>query len=112
MSILAANKLKPWVGAIAIAVAAGILYFLTAARDIVVGDSPELITAAVTLGVAHAPGYPLFTVLGHLFSLVPFGSIPFRINLLSAICGALTIGLVYLSAFRLTRPQLAAAVAA
>ena len=51
MSILAGNKLKPWVGAIAVAAAAGILYFLTAARDIVVGDSPELITAAVTLGV-------------------------------------------------------------
>jgi len=53
----------------------GVLYFLTAARDIVVGDSPELIMAAVTLGVAHAPGYPLFTMLGHLFSLLPFGSI-------------------------------------
>src|SRR5947199_7419012 len=110
MSILGECDLKPWLGAVAVTIAAGILYFLTAARDIVVGDSPELITAAVTLGVAHAPGYPLFTVLGHLFSLVPFGSIPFRINLLSAICGALTIGVVYLSAFRLTRSQLAATV--
>jgi hypothetical protein len=85
---------------------------LTAARDIVVGDSPELITAAVTLGVAHAPGYPLFTMLGHLFSLVPLGSIPFRVNLLSVVCNAVAIGVVYLSALRLTRSQLAAAVAA
>src|SRR5437773_9061788 len=59
-----------------------ILYFLTAARDIVVGDSPELTMAAVTLGVAHPPGYPSFTMLGHLFSLLPLGPIPFRINLL------------------------------
>src|SRR5438045_9573142 len=81
---------------------AGILYFLTAARDIVVGDSPELIMAAVTLGVAHAPGYPLFTMLGHLFSLLPVGSIPFRVNLLSVVCDALTIGVVYFSTFRLT----------
>src|SRR5437763_8371863 len=112
MSILGESNLKARLGAVAVAVAAGILYFLTAARDIVVGDSPELITAAVTVGVAHAPGYPLFTMLGHLFSLVPFGPIPFRVNLLSAICNALTIGVVYLSAFRLTRSQLAAAVAA
>jgi hypothetical protein len=112
MSILGGSNLKPWVGAVAVAIAAGILYFLTAARDIVVGDSPELITAAVTLGVAHAPGYPLFTMLGHLFSLVPFGALPFRVNLLSVVCDALTIGVVYFSAFRLTRSQLAAAVAA
>src|SRR5439155_12595533 len=112
MSILAGDNSKTWIGVIAVTAIAGVLYFLTAARDIVVGDSPELITAAVTLGVAHAPGYPLFTMLGHLFSLLPFGSIPFRVNLLSVICDALTIGVVYLSAFRLIRSQLAAAVAA
>jgi len=104
--------LKPWIGAVAVVTAAGILYFLTAARDIVVGDSPELITAAVTLGVAHAPGYPLFTMLGHLFSLLPLGPIPFRVNLLSATCDALATGVVYFIALRLTRSQLAAAVAA
>jgi hypothetical protein len=112
MSTLAGDNSKMWIGAIAVTAIAGVLYFLTAARDIVVGDSPELITAAVTLGVAHAPGYPLFTMLGHLFSLLPFGSIPFRINLLSVACGALTVGVVYVSALRLTRSQLAAAVAA
>ncbi|MEY2556286.1 MAG: hypothetical protein QOF93_1430, partial [Verrucomicrobiota bacterium] len=112
MSILGESDFKPWIGAVAVATAAGILYFMTAARDIVVGDSPELIMAAVTLGVAHAPGYPLFTMLGHLFSLVPFDALPFRVNLLSVVCDALTIGVVYFSAFRLARSQLAAAVAA
>src|SRR6266404_3377219 len=112
MSILAGDNSKTWIGAIAVTAIAGVLYFLTAARDIVVGDSPELIMAAVTLGVAHAPGYPLFTMLGHLFSLLPFGSIPFRVNLLSVVCDSLTIGVVYFSTFGLTRSQLAAAVAA
>lgn len=79
----------------AITVVAGVLYFLTAARDIVVGDSPELTMAAATLGVAHPPGYPLFTMLGHLFSLVPLGPIPFRVNLLSAVSNALTVGIVF-----------------
>ena len=91
---------------------AGLLYFLTAARDIVVGDCPELITAAVTLGVAHPTGYPLFTMLGHLFSQLPVGPIAFRVNLLSAACNALTIGIVFLTGFRLSRSRLASAIAA
>ncbi|PYK29447.1 MAG: hypothetical protein DME57_10300, partial [Verrucomicrobia bacterium] len=112
MSILAEENPKPWLGAITVTIAAGILYSLTAARDIVVGDSPELIMAAATLGVAHPPGYPLFTILGHVFSLMPLGSIPFRVNLLSVICDALAVGVVYSIAQRLTKSQLAAAVAA
>src|ERR1043165_1145871 len=99
-------------GAVAIVIAAATLYFFTAARDIVVGDTPELITAAATLGVAHPPGYPLFTMLGHLFSLLPLGSIPFRVNTLSVVCDSLAVGIIYLAAVRLTRSHIAAAVAA
>ncbi len=91
---------------------AGLLYLLTAARDITVGDSPELITVAVTLGVAHPPGYPLFTMLGHLFSLLPLGHVPFRVNLLSVTCDALTAGVVFLTVWQLCRSQVAAAMAA
>lgn len=89
-----------------------LLYFITAARDIVVGDTPELIAAAATLGVLHPPGYPLFTILGHLFSLLPLGPIPFRVNLLAVTCDALTVSIVYFTALRLSGHRLAAAVAA
>jgi hypothetical protein len=112
MSVIAHTYSKDWLGALAVTVAAGILYFFTAARDIVVGDTPELITAAATLGVAHPPGYPLFTMLGHVFSLIPIGSIPFRVNLLSVVCDAFTVGVVYLIATRLVRSRIAAAIAA
>jgi transmembrane protein TMEM260 (protein O-mannosyltransferase) len=112
MAILAKRNATTWVGTAIVVGAAAFLYFVTAARDIVVGDTPELITAAATLGVAHEPGYPLFTMLGHFFSLIPFGSIPFRVNLLSATCDALTVGVIYLAAIRLTRSYRAAAIAA
>jgi hypothetical protein len=112
MSIFTRLQPKSWTIGAMIVLLAGVLFFLTAARDIVVGDTPELITAAVSLGVAHPPGYPLFTMLGHLFSLLPFGSIPFRVNLLAVACGALTVGVVYLTALYLTRSRLAGAVAA
>jgi len=61
MSILATSGRSKFevasfgVGAVVVSLAF-LLYFLTAARDIVVGDTPELITAAVTLGVLHPPG--------------------------------------------------------
>src|ERR1700746_1795048 len=112
MSSLSRENIKTLGYAAAVFVAASVLYSLPAARDIVGGDTPELITAAATLGVAHPSGYPLFTMLGHLLSLLPFGSIPFRVNLLSVVCDALAVGVVYLSAFRLIRSQLAGAVAA
>src|SRR5438105_15316217 len=112
MSILVRRDAKTWVGAAVVVGAAALLYFLTAARDIVVGDTPELITAAVTLGVPHPPGYPLFTMLGHLFSLLPFGPVPFRVNLLAVTCDALTVAVIFFTALRLSRSRPAAAIAA
>jgi hypothetical protein len=88
------------------------LYVQTAARSIVVGDNPELVTTAVTLGVAHPPGYPLLLLLGHLFSFLPVEPVPFRLNLLAGMCGAATVALVYLSAWRLSQSWPAAALAA
>src|SRR5438477_1961620 len=112
MSIVVAPDIKTWVGAATVIAAAGLLYFLTAARDLVVGDAPELITAAAVWGVPHPPGYPLFTILGHVFSLLPLGSIPFRVNLLSVVCDSFTAGIIFLIAVRLVRSQLAGAAAA
>src|SRR5436190_8034614 len=111
-SILKREELRTVACATAVSIFAGVLYFLTAARDIVVGDSPELTMAAAILGVAHPPGYPLFTMVGHIFSLLPLGPIPFRVNLLSVICDALTVGIVFLTAFRLSQSRLASAMGA
>jgi transmembrane protein TMEM260 (protein O-mannosyltransferase) len=98
-------------GAVVAALAA-ILYGMSAARDIVVGDTPELVTAAIKPGVAHPPGYPLFTLLGHLFSLLPAGPLPFRLDLLAVVCGAGTVALVYFTALRLSGNRAASACAA
>lgn len=95
-----------------IGLATCVLYALTAARDIVLGDSAEFVTVAATLGVAHPSGYPLFSLLGHAMTWLPVGPIPFRVNLLSVIAGAGTAVFVFLTALRLTRDRLAAAVAA
>lgn len=105
------GRLTLVIGGVVIAIP-GVLYFFTAARDIVTGDTTELTIGAVTLGVAHPPGYPLFTMLGHLFSLLPTGPVPFRVNLLSVVCDSLTVGVVFLTGLRLSRSYLAAAIGA
>lgn len=53
------------------------------APGIIGGDAPELTTAAFHLGSAHAPGYPLYVTLGHLFQFLPVGTPAFRMTLLS-----------------------------
>ncbi len=72
------------------------VYLKTVAPTVTFGDSGELITATVTLGVPHPTGFPLFLLTGKLFTLVfPFGDLAFKLNVFSAIFGALTAVAVY-----------------
>lgn len=84
---------------VAIATLTFVIYFVTLRPGISGGDSGELVTVAATLGVAHPPGYPTYTMLGHLFSLLPVfghgtdGNIAMRLGLFSATCSAIAAGL-------------------
>lgn len=63
-------------------------YLITLPPSISFEDSGQIITAAAELGVSHPSGYPLESLVGHLFTLVPFGRIAGRVNLASAAVGA------------------------
>jgi hypothetical protein len=89
------------------------VYFVTLAPSIFWGDSPELTSAAFSGGVAHPTGYPTYTMLGYAFTHgVPFGSVAWRMNLLSALSAAIAVGLLYLVLLRLTRRSAPAALGA
>jgi tetratricopeptide (TPR) repeat protein len=82
-----------WGLALAVVSAGLLLYTLTLTPTVTARDSGELVTAAATLGVPHPPGYPTYTVLGYVFSKLPFGpSVAWRVNLMTALFGALTAG--------------------
>jgi Tfp pilus assembly protein PilF len=83
------------------------VYLATICPTIAAGDSGDLITAAYTLGIAHPAGYPLYTLLGKLFTLIPYGSIAYRVNLLSTVAAALTAVLCCLTVRLLTENRIA-----
>ncbi|HET9299338.1 MAG TPA: DUF2723 domain-containing protein [Candidatus Polarisedimenticolaceae bacterium] len=78
---------------LACAVGALALYAATACRTVFPGDGGELIAASQALGVAHPPGYPLWTLLAKAALLVPAGEPAFRTTMLSALLGALACAL-------------------
>lgn len=71
-------------------------YIFTLQPTVGLEDSGELICAAYRLGVPHPPGYPVWTILGKLFTFIPLGDVAYRVNMLSAISGALAAGIVAL----------------
>jgi tetratricopeptide (TPR) repeat protein len=73
-----------------------LLYALGACPTIYVGDSGELVTAVHLLGIPHPTGYPLYVLLGKLWTLaLPAGSIAWRMSLFSAAGAAGACTLLY-----------------
>lgn len=72
-----------------------VVYIMTLAPTVSFIDSGELATVSIKLGVAHPTGYPLFTILGNLFSKLPFGEPIYRLNLMCAIISSLTVFMFY-----------------
>src|SRR5271157_109392 len=73
-----------------------ILYILTLAPSVIAGDSGELTTEIYQMGACHPPGYPLYGILGKLFTFLPVGDIAYRVNLYVAFSGAFAIFMFYL----------------
>ncbi len=53
-------------------------------------DSGELAVVCRSLGIAHPTGYPLYTVLGRVFCLLPVGDTIFRLSLMSLVFACVT----------------------
>jgi hypothetical protein len=73
-----------------VALTSFVVYVRTLAPTVTFIDSGELAAVASTLGVAHPTGYPLFTLLGWVFSRLPFIPEPIvGLNLMAALfCSA------------------------
>lgn len=103
------NRLQPFDYALALALSSIAFLFyhltLTPSLSYLSPDGNELATIPYILGLAHMPGYPLYTWLGKVFTWLPFGDVAHRINLMSAALGALGIGGLYLITISLLHPR-------
>jgi hypothetical protein len=70
------------------------LYISTLAPDILPSDAGEFQVVSAVLGVAHPPGFALYTLLGHVWGLF-FSSPAYALNLLSAVTATLTLYCLY-----------------
>ena len=96
MSLRAARA--DWIAAGAVALAMFALYAATAPRTVGLEDDSLFVLSSYFLGVEHPPGYPIFTLIGHLFTHLPVGSIAYRVHLASALFGALSCAAAWLCA--------------
>jgi hypothetical protein len=91
---------------------AAVVYVRTMLPGVSFGDWAESEYVPSRLGILHPTGYPVYTLLGKLFSLIPFDSVAWRANFLSGMAAAAVVGVAVLIAVRLgVRPVLAAAAA-
>ncbi len=92
-----------WLALLA-SLAAFALFLRTLAPGLLWGDSAEFQFAAWLGGFAHPTGYPLYLMLGWLWThALPWGDPAWRMNLFSAVWGGVAVGLVYLVVVRALR---------
>lgn len=71
------------------------VYLQTLCATFNINDSGETIMVCDLLTVSHSPGYPLHTLWGHVFCLLPLGKPMFRVTFCSAFTGAASVVVLY-----------------
>src|SRR3989344_806534 len=81
-----------------------ILYIPGISPSVFGGDSGDIILAAYTAGIAHPQGYPLNTMIGWIFTHLPYdATVAYKANLMVAFFQALNVGLAFLITRLLTK---------
>lgn len=65
------------------------IYLWCTPRTVVLEDDGLFILTGFFNGIAHPPGYPVFTLLSHFATWLPIGAIAYRVHIVSAFFGAL-----------------------
>jgi hypothetical protein len=87
-------KLTPAIGFVAACAVAFVVYLQTIMPGLGFWDTGEFQTVCYILGIAHPTGFPLYILIGKLFTFLPFGSVAYRLNLMSALCASAAVGLL------------------
>lgn len=82
--------------AVAVFVAALVLYARTVAPGLLLGDSAELQVQAYVVGHTHPTGYPVYVLAVRAFTSLATGDLAARVNLFSAVCASGALAALYL----------------
>ncbi len=88
-----------------------LLYAYCAAPTVALEDDGFFILNAYFSSVNHPPGYPLFSMIGKLFTYLPIGSVAYRVHLVSALFGALTCLMLWYIVYHLLNSAILAYIA-
>ena len=84
-----------------------VIYIHNLSPSVYGGDSGDLISAVITNGVPHPSGYPLYTILGILFTKLPINTTyAWKVGLISAFSTSAMVCVYYLLIYELTNKRL------
>ena len=89
-----------------------LVYFFTMPLSVALEDDGLFIMSSYFNGVSHPPGYPLHSLFGKLFTLIPISTIPARVHAVSAFFGALSCVILWLLIHELLKNKLFASAGA
>src|ERR1700756_3208504 len=87
-------------------------YLSTASRTVQGGDTGEFACIGMLGGVAHPPGYPLYTLAVRLVTHLPFGPPFWRASMASALAGSAACAVLLRLLVRITGNLAASVVSA
>lgn len=88
-----------------------IFYLLTLERKLVGGDTSWYMLELPQMTLLPPTGYPVFSLIGKLFSIIPIGPLALRLNLISAVFGSLTILFLFMAINKLIKNEFLSLIA-
>jgi len=81
-----------------------VIYLSTLSSTVQFIDSGELAVVCAKLGIAHPTGYPIYTLLGRIFTLLPIKDIIFRVNFMSLLFVCLSNLILFFVILKIIEP--------
>lgn len=101
-----------WLGILFVLAALLPIYLLTMPAVVGQADTFEFQVVAPQLGIAHPTGYPLYLLLGKLFTLLPLNSVAWRLNFATMLYGLTAVSLLFVLGYRMQLRGITAVLAA
>ncbi len=93
-----------WLFPLILVATIGTLYLQTMSHNVGMADTFEFQVTAPKLGIVHPTGYPLYLMLGKLWTLIPFDSVAWRLNFGTAVYGIAALFITFRLLVEIGRP--------